>query len=124
MINKNDTITIKHNTFRKAMKELKGVSGVYAWFLGSKCIYIGATVNLGWRATRIFWTTGDCGERNNKMYALKKKNPIEKISIMIALCPIENLTALEYLMVKVSKLSIPMEFFVPYSIKPCNKTKR
>lgn len=84
-----------HKDFREAMKKHKDTSGIYIWYCNKECIYVGATIHVGYRGTRVFWSGGDCSKPGRKIDNMIKKFGINKIYVIIIPCNEEDLRKLE-----------------------------
>jgi hypothetical protein len=78
-------LRVNNSTYKYFRDIHKHSSGIYIWYEGNKCIYVGASVNVGKRSTRIF---------SSRKYTYNKEN----IQIFIILCNERRLPRLEKLL--------------------------
>ena len=102
-MNYKNLITLKSSNFREFLNNEERISGVYIWYCNKQCIYVGASINCSYRATRIFWSGGDCGKPGKKINKFIKKNGIKRISIVIIPIQKNNIRNMEQLFYKVCK---------------------
>ncbi len=67
-------IEIRWSSFRKMMNKLSRLSGVYVWMINKKCLYVGASVDCGYRATRVFWASLDDNKTTKRILRIVNNN--------------------------------------------------
>lgn len=111
---KEKLVEVNYLNYKKAIKKLDKVSGIYIWIFNGTCMYVGATVNLGVRATRIYVHSYATSRAGKEIWRTRDSIGLEKVSMFIILCDRELLKSLEYALTIILKPKGCINF-VPYS---------